>query len=105
MTQPTCLFFVLIIIIPTICCDSSWANKVVSPHTHASEPAAARWRGLPDTARPLVMRGLPEEQPVLSPNTEGAACESEEGQSLAEKGKKKKRETWQKGEDLFNQNE
>lgn len=34
------------------------------------------------------MRGLPEEQPVLSQNTEGGACESEEGQSLA--GKKEK---------------
>lgn len=39
-------------------------------------------RGLPDRARPLVMRGHPEEQPVLSLSREGEACVSEEGQSF-----------------------
>lgn len=38
--------------------------------------------GLPDRARPLVMRGHPEEQPVLSRSREGEACVSEEGQSF-----------------------
>lgn len=38
--------------------------------------------GLPDRARPLVMRGHPEEQPVLSQSREGEACVSEEGQSF-----------------------
>lgn len=41
--------------------------------------------GLPDRARPLVMRGHPEEQPVLSQSKEGEACESEEGQSFKKK--------------------
>lgn len=39
-------------------------------------------QGLPDRARPLVMRGHPEEQPVLSQSREGEACVSEEGQSF-----------------------
>lgn len=38
--------------------------------------------GLPDRARPLVMRGHPEEQPVLSQSREGEACVLEEGQSF-----------------------
>lgn len=37
---------------------------------------------LPDRARPLVMRGHPEEQPVLSRSRKGEACGSEEGQSF-----------------------
>lgn len=38
--------------------------------------------GLPDRARPLAMRGYPEEQPVLSLSREGEVCVSEEGQSF-----------------------
>lgn len=36
-----------------------------------------------------MTRGLPEEQPALSPNREGAPCESEEGQSFTEEEKEK----------------
>lgn len=43
--------------------------------------------GLPDRARPLVMRGHPEEQPVHSRRREGEACVSEEGQSFVERRK------------------
>lgn len=51
------------------------------------------WEGgcLPDRARPLVMRGHPEEQPVLSRSQEGEACESEEGQSFGEREREKKK--------------
>lgn len=38
--------------------------------------------GLPDRARPLVMRGHPEEQPVLSHSREEGVCVSEEGRSF-----------------------
>lgn len=40
---------------------------------------------LPDRARPLVMRGHPEEQPVLSRSREEEACALEEGQSFTER--------------------
>lgn len=46
------------------------------------EGQEGRGGGLPDRARPLVMRGHPEEQPVLSQSREGEACVSEEGQSF-----------------------
>lgn len=55
-------------------------------HIHSLE------QGLPDTARPLVMRGLPEEQPVLSPSRGEEACESEEGQSFRERQRGKRNE-------------
>lgn len=45
--------------------------------------------GLPDRARQLVMRGHPEEQPVLSRSREEVACVSEEGQFFRDKKKKK----------------
>lgn len=53
--------------------------------------------GLPDRARPLVMRGHPEEQPVLSRSRGEEACVSEEGQSFRDRNK----ETAVKGEFSF----
>lgn len=74
-----------------------WSNQIqltvvcafwpLEAPVHASDLVAGRWRGLPDTARPLVTRGLPEGPPELSPSREGAACESEEGRSFAEEEK------------------
>lgn len=49
-----------------------------------------RW-GLPDWARPLGMRGHPEEQPVLSQSREEAACVSEEDQYFREREESKLR--------------
>lgn len=43
--------------------------------------------GLPDRARPLVMRGHPEEQPVPCCCREEEACVSEEGQSFRDRQK------------------
>ena len=45
--------------------------------------------GLPDRARPLVMRGHPEERLVLAQSREAAACVWEEGQSFRERERKK----------------
>lgn len=79
-----------LLILPVVNQCSSLANQLlmlILDDSDTSRCTDTRGWGLPDRARPLVMRGHPEEQRVLSQSREEVACVSEEDQSLREKKK------------------
>lgn len=80
------------LLLPVVNQCSSFSNQLLmSVHDDSDSSRCTdtrRW-GLPDRARPLVMHGHPEEQPVLSRCREAAACVSEEDRSFRDRERKK----------------
>lgn len=90
VVDTSCGESVLIVSEPTVNVGPGWFRHL-----------SVSWRGggrLPDRARPLVMRGHPEEQQALSQSREEEACVSEEDRSFTERKVNRVEDTFSKAE-------